>query len=63
ENTPIAVDSPVVVPAPESAGAAESTDAAAGTPVPAVSTLMIEPEPDTAEIPLVSDPFTGEVRG
>ena len=63
ENTPIAVDSPVVVPAPESAGAAESTDAAAGTPVPAVSTSMIEPEPDTAEIPLVSDPFTGEVRG
>ena len=63
ENTPIAVDSPVVVPVPESAGAAESTDAAAGTPVPAVSTSMIEPEPDTAEIPLVSDPFTGEVRG
>ena len=63
ENTPIAVDSPVVVPAPESEGAAESTDAAAGTPVPAVSTSMIEPEPDTAEIPLVSDPFTGEVRG
>ncbi|MGK4256288.1 fluoride efflux transporter FluC [Bifidobacterium pullorum] len=63
ENTPITVDSPVVVPVPESAGVTESTAAAAGTPVPAVSTSMIEPEPDTAEIPLVSDPFTGEVRG
>lgn len=63
ENTPITVDSPVVVPVPESAGVAESTAAAAGTPVPTTSTSMIEPEPDTAEIPLVSDPFTGEVRG
>ncbi len=63
ENTPITVDSPVVVPVPESAGVTESTAAAAGTPVPTTSTSMIEPEPDTAEIPLVSDPFTGEVRG
>lgn len=63
ENTPITVDSPVVVPVPESAGVTESTAAAAGTPVPTASTSMIEPEPDTAEIPLVSDPFTGEVRG
>lgn len=63
ENTPIAVDAPVVVPVPESVSAAEPTDAAAGASVPAVSTSMIEPEPDTAEIPLVSDPFTGEVRG
>lgn len=63
ENTPITVDSPVVVPVPESAGVTESTAAAAGTPVSTMSTSMIEPEPDTAEIPLVSDPFTGEVRG
>ena len=31
--------------------------------IPSVSSSVIEPKPDTAEIPMVSDPFTGEVRG
>lgn len=66
ENTPIAVDAPVVVPVPDVAGAAsgKTADTAdGGAPIPSASSSVIEPKPDTAEIPMVSDPFTGEVRG
>ena len=66
ENAPIVVDAPVVVPVPDAAGAAagKAADAAdEDESIPSVSSSVIEPKPDTAEIPMVSDPFTGEVRG
>ncbi|HJE20776.1 MAG TPA: CrcB family protein [Bifidobacterium pullorum] len=75
ENMPIAVDAPVVVPVPDAVAAAESSAVSAaaqsegaagypfaGTQSPASSSL-IDPKPDTAEIPVTPDPFTGEVRG
>lgn len=59
ENTPIVVDAPVVVPVPPEIGVHPTgADGEAN-----ISTSAIEPKPDTAEIPLVSDPFTGEVHG
>lgn len=66
ENAPIVVDAPVVVPVPDAAGAAagKAADAAdEDESIPSVSSSVFEPKPDTAEIPMVSDPFTGEVRG
>lgn len=66
ENAPIVVDAPVVVPVPDAAGATagKAADAAdEDESIPSVSSSVIEPKPDTAEIPMVSDPFTGEVRG
>ena len=47
----------------ESPGLAELADATRrNSPVPSVNPPSFEPKPITAEIPLVADPTTGEVR-
>ena len=51
-------------PPPPGAPAAKPAEAGEeGEAIPSVWSSVIEPKPDTAEIPMVSDPFTGEVRG